>query len=80
MPAWLIEISTDPDQVDSKASQIFQLLGQHGYWAHWFDGERLNKRRPGDRTLNYWFLTPEHLETLRRSGMSVRDDAYKAKV
>lgn len=74
-PAWLIEISTDPDYKGSKASEIFRLLEQQGYGAHWFDGMHLNERRPGDKSVNYWFLLPHHLQKLRESGLSIQQAA-----
>ena len=60
-PAWLLEVTGDPDQPGSDARAVFALLGGWGYGAFWFDGARLRTRRPGDTSVNYWFLTPEHL-------------------
>ena len=34
------------------------------YRAFWFDGERLHPRRPGEISINYWFLTREHFNRL----------------
>jgi FkbM family methyltransferase len=63
-PAWLIEISSNPDQRDSAAAEVFALLAGYGYEPYWFDGRHLNRRRPGDRSVNYFFLTAVHLARL----------------
>ncbi len=56
-PAILIEILTNPDKTGSLASQVFQLLEGIGYAGYWFDGQKLRKRQPGQRSQNYFFLT-----------------------
>ena len=63
-PAILIEILPDPDQGGSQAAQVFELLGQNGYLPYWFDGQRLQERKRGERNQNYFFLTREHLTRL----------------
>jgi FkbM family methyltransferase len=63
-PAWLLEVTGDPDRPDSAAHAAFELLAGRGYRAFWFDGERLHRRRPGEISINYWFLTPEHFDRL----------------
>jgi FkbM family methyltransferase len=60
-PVWLIEVSSDPDRRSSPAAQLFDLLGQSGYGAYWLQGHRLTRRSVGDRSVNYVFLTPEHV-------------------
>ncbi|MFQ5853478.1 MAG: FkbM family methyltransferase [Candidatus Binatia bacterium] len=64
MPAWLIEISGDPDAPRDKAHEAFKLLTEAGYHAYWFDGVRLQQRRPHERRTNYFFLATKHLSTL----------------
>lgn len=64
-PAWLMEVSGDPDEPGTNASQLFQLFAGHSYVPWWFDGQRLIARRTGDRSINYFFLKPEHLVRLR---------------
>jgi FkbM family methyltransferase len=64
-PAWLIEVSSDPDAAGSQAGALFGLLALSGYRAFRWDGSRLVPRRPGDRSVNYFFLAPAHLERLR---------------
>ena len=70
-PAWLIEILEDPDDFKSAASETFKLLNEKGYEAYWFDGTSLNKYRSGDRSVNYFFLTPRHLRKLQQQGFSI---------
>lgn len=64
-PAWLMEVWGDPDEPGTNASKLFQLFARHSYIACWYDGQRLIGRRPGDRSINYFFLKPEHLIRLR---------------
>jgi FkbM family methyltransferase len=61
-PIWLIEISGNPDEKNSKASRTFELLESKGYEGFWFDGRFLRKRGKGDMSVNYFFLTKEHLQ------------------
>jgi FkbM family methyltransferase len=59
-PAMLIEVNPDPDDPTSSAYETFGLLRNEGYGAYWFDGQKLVERKPGERSQNYFFLTPEH--------------------
>jgi hypothetical protein len=68
-PAWLIEVSGNPDEWTSTAYQVFKLLGEAGYEAYWFDGKRVAKRYAGDQSINYFFLRVEHLVSLQGSGL-----------
>ncbi len=61
-PIWLIEISSDPDERNSSAAQLFNIFQQKGYIIYWFDGNKLRKRLVGDKSVNYFFLTPTHLK------------------
>jgi FkbM family methyltransferase len=63
-PAWLLEVWGDPDERGSHAHEVFTAMAELGYGAHCFDGLRLEPRRPGRRTDNYWFLLPEHVRAL----------------
>jgi FkbM family methyltransferase len=63
-PAWLIEVSGNPDKTDSKAHQLTQLLGKYGYAPYWFDRHHLRLRQPGDRSTNYFYLRLQHLERI----------------
>jgi FkbM family methyltransferase len=70
-PSWLIEISGDPDKPTSEAYQIFRYMEKQGYGGYWFDGEALHSRHPGERSINYFFLTDRHLQSIRTSGLKV---------
>lgn len=72
-PAWLIEISRNPDDLTSTGYETFKLLSEKGYEAFWFDGTNLKKRRSGDRSVNYFFLLPKHLQALRERGLFTLD-------
>jgi hypothetical protein len=63
-PAWLIEVSGDPDDRMGPAYEVMCLMVDGGYKAYRLDGERLVARRPGDRAVNYFFLRPEHVARL----------------
>ena len=65
-PAWLIEISGNPDNQDSNSYLLFNYLEKHGYTAYWFDGQKLNRYSPGDKSINYFFLTSQHLALLEK--------------
>lgn len=69
--AWLIEITGCPDQVETSSHRVFQEMRSHEYEAYWFDGNLLRKQRPGESSLNYWFLLPEHLDRLQRGGTQI---------
>jgi FkbM family methyltransferase len=70
-PAWLIEISGDPDDENSPAHETFAVLLGNGYEAYWFDGTTLRLRRSAKRSVNYFFLTDEHLRVLEQRGLPV---------
>jgi FkbM family methyltransferase len=63
-PAILIEVLPDPDKPGSRASQLFELMREIGYEPYRFDGSHLHKRRRGERSQNYFFLTPEQVSAL----------------
>lgn len=63
-PAWLIEVSGDPDASGSDAAEVVGLLRAEGYDVYRFDGRKLRPRAHGDRAVNYFFLRPEHLGRL----------------
>jgi hypothetical protein len=66
-PAWLIEVSGDPDGADTAAATVFAVLESHGYNAWFFDGLRLMPRRRDDQHINYFFLTDSHVAELRNA-------------
>lgn len=63
-PAWLVEVSGDPDEEGSNAKLVFQVFDDRGYTPWWFDKTKLRRRRQGDRSTNYFFLTPAHVTSL----------------
>lgn len=63
-PAWLIEISDNPEQPGSKADTLFNLLAEDEYVPYLFDGTSLRRRRSREVSVNYFFLRPSHLGTL----------------
>jgi len=64
--AWLIEVSGEPDDTDSTAHNLFKILYNQGYSAWWYDGNKLRKRRPGDKSTNYFFLKENHIDILKK--------------
>ena len=72
-PAWLIEISSRPDDEKSTSYQTFRLLRESQYEAYWFDGTRLRVYGPRDTSINYFFLRAEHLRVLRERDFSIQD-------
>jgi hypothetical protein len=74
-PAWMIEITTNPDDPSSNSYKLFDYFAKQGYTAYWFDGKELMKRARGDRSVNYFFLTLQHLALVKMSGMNIRPPA-----
>jgi FkbM family methyltransferase len=70
-PAWLIEISGDPENPSSDSHKVFAYLTELGYTAYWFDGVGLKKRVPGEKSVNYFFLTPGHLQRVQSANIPV---------
>src|SRR5262249_22252961 len=54
-PAWLIELSGNPDDPASAAAELGVTLRCAGYETYRFDGQRLRRRVHGDRCLNTFF-------------------------
>ncbi len=63
-PAMLIEINPNPDDCATTAYQTFALLRRTGYEAYWLEGQKLRCRLEGERSQNYFFLMPSHLDVL----------------
>jgi FkbM family methyltransferase len=70
-PAWILEVSGDPDRQDSIAHRVVELLSDYGYTAHWFDGNAIRERVAGDISVNYCFITDEQREALRARGVLI---------
>ncbi len=65
-PALLVEVARDPDDPASSGAEVFRLLAGLGYEPYLLDRGRLVRRAPGERSVNYFFLTPAHRERLPR--------------
>jgi FkbM family methyltransferase len=63
-PAWLIEVSGDPDDPAGGAARLFARMAEAGYGAWRFADGRLAPSRPGDASINYFFLTAAQVERL----------------
>lgn len=64
-PAWLMEVSGDPDDSDSPARELVRLMAKSGYRMYHIDAER--------RTANCFFLRPEHV---RRIGSTIESPPF----
>ena len=73
--AWLVELSSDPDEAGSDGMQVFKIFEDLSYQSWWFDGQRLKKRTRGDRSTNYFFLREPHLAKLRATAPELFADA-----
>jgi len=69
-PALLIEVSGSPDAPGASAD-LFALLSGLDYLPYASDGLSLRPRTPGMRSVNYFFLKPDHLARLRSNGVFV---------
>ena len=63
-PAWLIEVSDDPDVKGSPGQQLFAILKQNQYIPYLFDHGLLRRRTKGENNTNFFFLTDNHLDEL----------------
>jgi FkbM family methyltransferase len=64
--AWLIEISGEPDDPDSAAQNVFKTFHDHDYSEWWYDGGKLKRRHPGDKSTNYFFLREKHINIVNK--------------
>jgi FkbM family methyltransferase len=64
--AWLIEVSGEPDDQDSAAHNVFKTFHDQDYSAWWHDGGKLKRRRPGDKSTNYFFLKDKHINIVNK--------------
>ena len=69
--AWFIEVSGEPDDTDSAAHYVFKILKDQDYSAWWYNGSKLRKRRPGDKSTNYFFLKDNHVDILNKSELEI---------
>jgi FkbM family methyltransferase len=74
-PAWLIQSTDDPDRTGSRTFTLFDWMTRRGYGVYVLDAATLHRRQPGERSVNYFFLTNENLQTLQQRGFpSLRRD------
>lgn len=78
--AWLVEISGEPDDTDSAAHSVFKMLCNQGYSAWWYDGSKLRKRQPGDKSTNYFFLKDNHIDILKNVFIELKKKIGRAHV
>jgi FkbM family methyltransferase len=64
-PALLVEVSGNPDDGSSDAAALFELLEKQEYRAWLLDRGRIRRRRAGDTSVNYFFLTQSHVEQVK---------------
>jgi FkbM family methyltransferase len=64
-PAWMMEVSGDPDDSDSRAAELVRLMAKSGYRMYHIDADR--------RTANCFFLRPEHI---RRIGATIESPPF----
>ncbi len=62
-PAWLVEVSHDPDEIGSPSHELFSILRSYDYKVFWLNGDNLVERVARDRSVNYFFLTAEQLSS-----------------
>jgi FkbM family methyltransferase len=74
LPALLVEITTDPDDSRTSGHDLVSWLTDLGYRAFRFDGQGLVARQPGDRYVDYFFLTAHHMVLLKQEDVRVSED------
>jgi FkbM family methyltransferase len=68
-PAWLIEVSGNPDEPGSDAARCLEILAGHEYGCYWLSDGSLRARQPGDESVNYFFLAEHHVQLCREAGL-----------
>jgi FkbM family methyltransferase len=70
-PAMFVELSGSPDDDTSAARDLVRWLETSGYGTYWLRGDELRRRARGDRAVNYFFLTGNHVQRLLRLGTAI---------
>ena len=78
-PAWLMEVSGNPDDESSTAAEVVERMRAEGYEMYRFDGRQVRRREHGTRAVNYFFLRPEHLGRLPQE-MKVTTSGHTVRV
>lgn len=68
-PAWLMEVSGDPDDPVSPAADVVGRMREAGYLPYHIRDGAVRRREPGDRATNYFFLRPEHVKKVTGMGL-----------
>ena len=71
-PALCVEVTGDPDAAGSSSHGIVSSLARWDYEPYWLKDGRLTRRLPGDRSVNYFFLTETHRNRLQARGLLPR--------
>lgn len=68
-PAWLVEVSGDPDDTAGPAAEVVSRMQETGYLPYLIRDGAVRPREPGDRAANYFFLRPEHIKKVTGMGL-----------
>jgi len=68
-PAWLMEVSGDPEQDGSNAAAVFSLMRDWGYRPFFFKDHRVLPWTSSVRSINYLFLQSSQMESLHARGL-----------
>lgn len=71
-PVWLIEVCSEPNENNSSASVLFEIMYKHGYNAYWYDGKGLHEYLNGCKSTNYFFFTNTQFEQILKMDYSVK--------
>lgn len=69
-PALLVEIDDRLDQPRPATASLLQQVTQLGYGVFVMEADAVRPWRPGDKSVDYFFLTPEHLSSMLDAGSS----------
>jgi hypothetical protein len=64
-------VSGDPDDTGSSSHRLVSSLTRLGYETYWLHARHLVRRQPGDRSVNYFFLTENHRSRLVARGIPI---------
>lgn len=68
-PAWLMEIWGDLDVTQSEGWSTVNFLKRFGYELYVFDGKQFRPKNPGEKDINYFFLTESHVQQLQSKNL-----------
>lgn len=70
-PSWLIEVSGNPDESGTEAAELFSIMKKYNYEIFFYDGQTLRKFKPGDKSINYFFLQDGHLDLILKNDIEI---------